>query len=45
MRLLKLSTEEAKGFCSLIGTLKGILAKLKKIPGGRDYAFDICEQI
>ncbi|KAK2702137.1 hypothetical protein QYM36_019267, partial [Artemia franciscana] len=32
MRLLKLSTEDAKGFCSLIGTLKGVLAKLKKNP-------------
>ena len=41
--LLQLSTVEATSFSTLIGALKGILAKAKKIPGGRDYAFDICE--
>ena len=43
--LLQLSTEDATSFSTLIGALKGILAKVKKIPGGRDYAFDICERI
>ena len=43
--LLQLSTEDATSFSTLIGALKGILAKVKKIPGGREYAFDICERI
>ena len=43
--LLQLSTEDATSFSTLIGALKGILAKVKKIPGGRDYELDICERI
>ena len=43
--LVQLGVENETSIATLISALKGILSKVKKIPGGRDYAFEICERV